>query len=129
MRLLLDTHVAIWALTQPELLSGEIQQLLEDSSNEVFVSAVSVLEIAIKFKLKKQNAPPFSGTEAIDYFERADYALLAVSAQHAAGVDHLPLLHSDPFDRLLVAQALSEPMRLVSRDPLIVAYSDTVITW
>lgn len=117
MRLLLDTHVAIWALTQPEWLSGEILQLLEDSSNQVFVSAVSVLEIAIKFKLKKRSAPPFSGTEAINYFERANYALLAVSAQHAAAVDELPLLHADPFDRLLVAQALSEPMRLVSRDP------------
>jgi PIN domain nuclease of toxin-antitoxin system len=127
LRLLLDTHVAIWALASPELLTDKVRDLVGDPRNAVFVSAASVWEIAIKHALAKRGAPPFSGAEAIGYFREAGYLLLDVRAEHAAGVETLPSLHGDPFDRLIVAQALEEPLRLVTHDPKVAAYSDTII--
>ena len=129
MNLLLDTHVAIWALTEKGRLAPKILDLLADPDNSVHVSAATIWEIAIKFPLKKRSGPPFSAQDAIGYFRQANYVLLSITVEHAAMLDKLPLLHADPFDRLLVAQAMSEPMRLVTRDPQVVAYSDTIITW
>ena len=127
MRLLLDTHVAIWALVSPEAMPPAIQALIADPANAIHVSAASVWEIAIKHSMARRGAPPFSGTEAIAYFGQAGYALLAVSAEHAAGVEALPLLHADPFDRLLIAQALAEPLRLVTHDPMVASYGGSII--
>lgn len=129
MNLLLDTHVAIWALTEPQRIPGIVLGQLADESNGVFVSAASIWEIAIKFSTARHGKPPFSGFEAIRAFKEADFELLAVTAQHGALAGTLPMIHADPFDRLIVAQALSEPMRLVSLDKRVAAYSDTVITW
>ncbi len=129
MKLLLDTHVAIWALTSPTLLPSCIADTIASPDNSVYVSAVSVWEIAIKFALGKSSAPPFSAAEAIDYFRDAGYRMLDVTAAHAVAIEALPPLHADPFDRLIVAQALSEPLRLVTRDRRLAAYSDTVISW
>ncbi len=127
MRLLLDTHVAIWALASPELIGESIRGLIAEPANGIHVSAVSIWEIAIKFSLGKRSAPPFSGRQAIGYFRQAGYRLLPITPEHAAATGELPMLHADPFDRLLVAQALCEPMRLVTHDRQIAAYSDTVI--
>lgn len=129
MKLLLDTHVAIWALTSPTLLSSRIADAIASPDNSVYVSAVSVWEIAIKFAIGKSSAPPFSAGEAIVYFREAGYLMLDVTAAHAAAVEDLPPHHADPFDRLLIAQSLAEPLRLVTRDRRLTAYSDTVITW
>ena len=128
MRLLLDTHVAIWALASPDLLTTRVAELIADPANDVFVSAASVWEIAIKHTLgRATGAPPFGGGEAIEYFRDAGYLTLPVSAEHAALVETLPPHHADPFDRLLIAQALHEPMRLVTGDPLVARYSETII--
>lgn len=127
MRLLLDTHVAIWALVSPEAMPAAIQALIADPANAIHVSAASIWEIAIKHSMARRGAPPFSGTEAIAYFGQAGYALLAVSAEHAAGVEALPLLHADPFDRLLIAQALAEPLRLVTHDAMVASYGGSII--
>lgn len=129
MRLLLDTHVAIWALASPNLIAPEVARLIADPANTVHVSAASIWEIAIKFAPAKHGAPPFSAVDALGHFSEAGYVLLDISAEHAAAVENLPRLHPDPFDRLIVAQAMSEPLRLISRDEKVVAYSDTIITW
>jgi PIN domain nuclease of toxin-antitoxin system len=129
LNLLLDTHVAIWAQVAPNVLPPKITKLLADQSSTIYVSAVSIWEIAIKYALGKSSRPPFSGKDAIAVFERAGCKMLAVSTQHAAAVDELPLLHGDPFDRLLIAQALSEPLRLVTHDKNIAQYSDAIISW
>lgn len=129
MRLLLDTHVAIWALTEPEILPSRVRDLIADADNAIYVSAASVWEIAITFALGKPSAPPFSGTDAVRYFREAGYLMLPISVAHAAAVEDLPPIHSDPFDRLIVAQALAEPLRLVTRDSNVARYSDTVIAW
>lgn len=127
MRLLLDTHVAIWALTAPDLLSRRARDLIADPGNSIHVSAASVWEIAIKFALGKRSAPPFSGVDAVRHFRDAGYDLISIAAEHAAATAELPRLHADPFDRLIVSQALTVPLRLVTHDSAVAAYSDTII--
>lgn len=128
MRLLLDTHIAIWSLTDTTLLSRAALDMLRDPDNEVFVSAASIWEISIKHALgRRVGALPFGAREAIKNFNEIGYDFLAVSPEHAAAVETLPMHHADPFDRLLVAQAMSEPMRLVTSDPMVARYSETII--
>jgi PIN domain nuclease of toxin-antitoxin system len=128
MRLLLDTHVAIWALIRPARLGETGRTLVADPGNEVFVSVVSVWEIAIKHVLgARGGALPFSGARAIELFAQAGYRMLEVRAEHAVTTETLPRLHGNPFDRLLVAQALAEPMRLVTADAMVARYSDMII--
>ena len=126
MRLLLDTHIALWALTDDPRLSPRARALINDPANQVIVSAATVWEIAIKHALGRDDMP-ISGDEALDWFRRAGYDLLSISPAHAAAIEHLPEHHRDPFDRLLVAQAITEPLRLLSRDPLVIRYGDAVI--
>jgi PIN domain nuclease of toxin-antitoxin system len=127
-RILLDTQIAIWALTDPKRLSRRAKSLIADEENDVFVSAASVWEIAIKFALaKRTGAPPFSGVVALDAFVAAGYRMLDVTPRHAAELDGLPPLHADPFDRMLVAQALNEPMRLLTADAALAGYGAFVI--
>lgn len=129
MRLLLDTHVAIWALVSPGLIPDRLASLIADADNEVFVSAASIWEIGIKFALGKASAPPFSGREAVSYFAEAGFISLPVTAVHAAAVEDLPPFHADPFDRMLIAQAVSEPLRLISHDARVAAYGSMVLGW
>jgi PIN domain nuclease of toxin-antitoxin system len=124
--LLLDTHVALWALTDDPRLSRRARALIEDPANDVLVSAASVWEIAIKHALGRGDMP-ISGDQALDWFRQAVYALLPIAPDHAAAVEHLPDHHRDPFDRLLVAQAIAEPLRLLTRDPLVLRYGDMAI--
>lgn len=129
MKLLLDTHIALWAISDDKRLSTKAREMIAAADNVVHVSAVSIWEIAIKHSLGRTgaNAMAISGAQAIDYFDQAGFASLPISAAHAASVENLPPLHTDPFDRLLVAQALAEPLRLMTHDKHIAAYSDTVI--
>ena len=127
--MLLDTHVALWVLVSPEYLTDRVRGAITNTDNVIFVSAVSVWEIAVKFAIRKRDAPPFSGAEALGHFQDVGFRMLSVTAEHAAGVDRLPPHHRDPFDRLLVSQALVEPLRLVTHDSRLAAYSDTVITF
>jgi PIN domain nuclease of toxin-antitoxin system len=123
MRLLLDTHIFLWAVAGSPLLKPAARRLLE-RADEVFVSAASIWEIAIKARLGKIEADPHELAAAID---ASGFLELPVTATHAAGVSRLDLHHNDPFDRLLVAQALAEPLRLVTADPVLSRYSDLVL--
>jgi PIN domain nuclease of toxin-antitoxin system len=131
LRLLLDTHVALWAITADPRLPQAIQDLIADPQNSVQVSAASVWEISIKHALARgrANDMPISGAEALGYFRASGYGMLDISVEHAAAVETLPTLHADPFDRLLIAQALTEPMRLITHDLKVAAYSKTVISF
>ena len=126
MNLLLDTHVALWAITDDPKLSTKAREMLLAPRNTVWVSAVNVWEIAIKHSLGRE-AMPVSGQEALQYFRQAGYQFLVVEPEHAAIVEDLANHHQDPFDRLLVAQALAEPMRLLTHDVMVSRYSDTII--
>ena len=128
MRLLLDTHIALWAILGDGRLPKLAKGLIEDFDNDVFVSAASVWEITVKHALARgrPNDMPISAPEALTYFRRAGYGLLAVNAEHAAAVSDLPQHHSDPFDRVLVAQAQIEPLRLITRDARLAGYGSMV---
>ena len=126
MNLLLDTHVALWAITDNPNLSAPARDLILAPSSAVWVSAVSVWEITIKHGLGRGDMP-VSGRNALRYFRQAGYRFLVIEPEHAAAVETLPDHHQDPFDRLLVAQALVEPMRLLTHDTTVARYSDTII--
>lgn len=126
MRVLLDTQIALWALTGSARLGALAQGLIEDPANEIYVSAASVWEIAIKHALGRGDMP-VSGPRATELFTQAGYRELPVTWRHAALVDGLPAIHGDPFDRLLVAQSLEEPMRLLSRDATVASYGAMVM--
>lgn len=126
MNLLLDTHVALWAITDNPNLSAPARDLILAPRSAVWVSAVSVWEITIKHRLDRGDMP-VSGQNALRYFRQAGYRFLVIEPEHAAAVETLPDHHQDPFDRLLVAQALIEPMRLLTHDATVARYSDTII--
>lgn len=126
MRLLLDTHVALWALVDSPRLSARARELIQAADNEIWVSAASVWEIAIKHGIRRVEMP-LSGTAALDWFRQAGYRMLAITPEHAAATAHLAPLHSDPFDRLLVAQAHVEPFRLVTADETVARYDERII--
>ncbi len=123
MRLLLDTHIFLWAVVGSPLLKPATRRLIEDA-DETYVSAASIWEVAIKARLGKIQADPAAMAAAID---ASGFIELPVSAAHAAGVAQLELHHNDPFDRLLIAQALAEPLKLVTVDEVLARYSDVVL--
>ena len=124
MNLLLDTHIALWAITDAPALPA--RALISEPANEVWVSAVSVWEIAIKHGLGRGDTP-ISGAEALGYFDEAGYRMLPITPAHAVAVASLPPHHQDPFDRLLVAQARAEPLRLLTHDATVALYGEPVL--
>ena len=121
MRVLLDTHLLLWTLADPERLPAEARRLIDHA--DVYVSAASIWEISIKAALGKLSADP---REVVAALEPAGFIPLPVSEAHAAHVATLPPVHRDPFDRLLVAQALVEPMRLLTTDTVLAGYGELV---
>jgi PIN domain nuclease of toxin-antitoxin system len=127
MNLLLDTHIALWAIVDDRRLPDDAVKWIEDDANSIWVSAVSVWEIAIKHMLAKKNMP-ISGHQALGYFREAGYRLLDIRPEHAAAIEDLPAIHADPFDRMLIAQAEVEPLKLITSDVLLAKYGKSVIT-
>lgn len=121
MRILLDTHLLLWALARPAKLSAAARKQIETA--EVFVSAASIWEISIKSALGKLVADP---QEVLAAVEPAGFSLLPVTGEHAARAAKLPPVHKDPFDRMLVAQASSEPMILLTNDDALREYGSLV---
>lgn len=121
MNYLLDTHILLWMLVDPAKAPAAMHRLVEDTRNRVWFSAASIWEIAIKHSLAKADFPVESAT-IWKAARETGFEELAVTAEHAVGVDALPWLHRDPFDRLLVAQARAAGMKLLSVDPKVNAY-------
>ncbi len=122
MRVLLDTHVFIWAVTGSAQLKADARARLM-AAERVYVSAASIWEIAINSRLGKLDGAVASFVEAI---EASGFQELPVTARHAAAVSGLPLHHADPFDRLLLAQAFTEPLRLVTADDALAKYGGAI---
>jgi len=125
MRLLVDTHLILWAAAKSRRLPKEARRLLEDPANEVFYSAASLWEIAIKAAQRRSDfrvdlALLRPALAAMDFVE------LPVSGIHAERLASLPPIHRDPFDRMLVAQSLSEPLVLLTNDAALAAYGEGV---
>lgn len=126
MNLLLDTHIALWAITDSPKLSKKAREMIGSPKSTVWISAATVWEIGIKHSLGRGDMP-VSGQDALRYFRESGYRLLPIEPEHAAAVEDLPAHHNDPFDRILVAQALIEPMRLITHDPVVARYNDAII--
>ena len=122
MRLLLDTHVFIWSVMDSRQLKAATRRYLA-SAEIVYVSAASIWEIAIKTRIGKMTGDVEAFAAAID---ASGFQELPITARHAAAVAKLPLHHADLFDRLLIAQAFLEPLRLVTADKVLVAYGGAV---
>jgi PIN domain nuclease of toxin-antitoxin system len=122
MRLLLDTHVLLWAASAPEQLTGQARDALEDGANEVSVSVVSAWEIAIKQSLGKLELPKPAEQWLPEVLRRTGFELAEVGLAAALRVRALPWHHRDPFDRLLIAQAIEDGYTVVTRDGALDAY-------
>ena len=125
MRILLDTHILLWAISSPERLGESVRTAILDPDNDVLFSAASIWEIAIKAALRRAGflvQPDAVAEEARDI----GFVELPVHSSVAARVAELPLIHRDPFDRLLVAQAIAEPAILYTADARLPAYSELV---
>lgn len=120
-RILLDTHLLLWAVSDPKKLPSQARRRIDEA--EVFISAASIWEVSIKAALGKLTADP---AQLLAEIEPAGFQLLPVTGQHAAAVVLLPALHNDPFDRMLVAQAKSEPLILLTNDSTLGGYGDCV---
>ncbi|MGH9783184.1 MAG: type II toxin-antitoxin system VapC family toxin [Terriglobia bacterium] len=125
MRLLLDTHLLLWAVAESRRLPGGARALLEDPGNDVYFSAASIWEIAIKSSLRRRDfRVDMDALRAV--LPKMGLTELPVSAAHAAGVVDLAPIHGDPFDRMLVAQSIAEPLILLTNDAVLARYSDGV---
>lgn len=125
MKLLLDTQLLLWAAGQPERLSASARKQLRNPRNELLFSAASIWEIAIKNTLGRSDfrvEPRLLRRGLLDN----GYVELPITSQHAVGIDALPFLHKDPFDRLLLAQALTEGITLLTSDVQLAIYHGPV---
>lgn len=124
MTILLDTHVALWWLSDPERLEGEALSAIREPGNMLFLSAAAVWEVVIKAASGRMPPPPghFEAAAA-----QAGLAELPIGWRHCRRAASLPPLHRDPFDRIMVAQAQEEGMVIATRDPLIRQYSVAVL--
>ena len=123
MRILLDTHILFWLLYDSKRLRKSTLKVLA-ASEKTFVSSATIWEIAIKVRIRKMDADI---DKVIREVERRSLQSLPITFAHARQVAELDLRHKDPFDRLLIAQAITEGMHLLTADPQLKPYSDLVI--
>ena len=126
-KILLDTHILVWMLMDSPLLSRDARALLASPESEMYYSSVSIAEISIKHKVHPEEMV-LSGVEAAEVIPELGCTALDFKPKHAATLDSLPLHHRDPFDRMLLAQAKDEGMKLMSHDNRFPAYGDFVIS-
>ena len=125
MKLLLDTHLLIWAAGFPERLPVEARELIEDKDNDLFFSAASLWEVAIKSALGREDFAVDARLLRRGLLDN-DYCELPVASEHAVASDGLPPIHKDPFDRLLIAQAAVEGFMLLTVDQAVARYPGSI---
>jgi PIN domain nuclease of toxin-antitoxin system len=125
MKLLLDTHLLLWAAGSPGQLSATARGLLEDPRNELLFSAASLWEIGIKHSLGRTDFQVNARVLRRGLLDNG-YQELAITSEHAVSIDSLPPIHKDPFDRILVAQAIVEGITLLTADAVVAQYSGSV---
>ena len=125
MKVLLDTHLLLWAAGEPQKLSSRARELLSDAENALVFSAASIWEVAIKQGLKRSDFRAEARQLRRGLLDNG-YEELAVTGAHAVAIDSLPPLHKDPFDRILIAQAQVEGIRLLTTDDRVAQYPGRV---
>lgn len=123
MRVLLDTHILLWALSDDPKLSARARKLIENAA-EIYVSAATFWELAIKVGLGKLNV---NLEEIREYCLESGYVELPITSEHAIAVKDLEGHHRDPFDRLIIATAIIEPMKLLTADPIVAKYTSLAV--
>ena len=123
MKLLLDTHIFLWALSEPNRLSQKQVIAMEDPTNTVYVSSISITEIAIKASLGKLELV----FDPLDAAERSGFEMLDFSAKDALILKDLPFHHRDPFDRMLITQAISRKLIIATQDSIIDRYDCQIL--
>lgn len=131
LRILLDTHIALWAITDDERLSETARRLLLSAENEIYYSTASVWEVQIKHSLHPENMP-ITGRQFSDFCQRSGYIMLTIRDNHVFALETLsrPKVapkHKDPFDRILISQAKAEEMMFLTHDSLIPYYNEPFI--
>ncbi len=125
-KILLDTHVLLWVAGEPKQLSAQARKLLEDPQNQLYFSVASLWEVSIKNKLGRTDFKvdlPVLRRNLLDYgFEE-----IAINSTHTLAVEVLPNIHKDPFDRMLIAQAIAEGITLMTADSVVAEYPVAVI--
>ena len=121
MKLLLDTHILLWAANQPERLSAQAIALLEDPDNELLFSAASLWEVSIKNSFGRNDFKVDARLLRRGLLDNG-YVELPITSAHAVYVESLPAIHKDPFDRILIAQATAEGITLVTADGMVAKY-------
>lgn len=121
MKFLLDTHIFLWAAYEPDRLSAKAIALLNDSDHELLFSAASIWEIVIKNGLGREDFKVDARLLRRGLLDN-DYGELAITSEHAVFLENLPPIHKDPFDRILVAQAMVEGITLLTADSIVAKY-------
>jgi PIN domain nuclease of toxin-antitoxin system len=119
MRVLLDTHILIWGLCEPDRLNDKTKELLTNIDNIIFVSIASLWELQIKKSLNKITLPD----DFTSQLQENGYELLNITHEHISKLDTIPMIHRDPFDRMLISQCIYESIPLVTKDTEIIKYN------
>lgn len=127
MKLLLDTHVLLWSLGSPRRISPHVQQLIVSGRNQVFVSVVSLFEVAVRGPAARRLSLDIDAEKVRNRSIETGYDILPMTAEHALATESLAPFHKDPFDRLLLAQAQVENMRIITHDEDLAAYDSRAI--
>lgn len=122
MRILLDTHIFLWCVTDNKQLSSKARTLITEAQ-DVYISSASIWEIAIKTKLGKLRADVH---ELINAIPESGFLELPITSAHSAGISSLPDIHRDPFDRIMLAQAMIEPLKFLTADTTLREYTNLV---
>jgi len=125
MTLLLDTRIILWALSGDIRLPEAAGKMITDEANRIFFSIASMWEVSTEHA-HRPDRMPLSGAEFLHYCEQAGYERLSIHERHVLALESLPALHADPFDRMLVAQAVSDGLLVVTHDAELGAYGDSV---
>ena len=123
MKILLDTHIFLWMLTSPERLNDKRRYELETPANEVFLSAMSIAELMIKHTIGKIHVE----FDPLEMAKQMRIEILSFSGDHAMLLGKMPLHHKDPFDRMIIAQAIVNRLPLMSDDPKFRAYNCKIV--
>ena len=123
MKILIDTNIFLWIFLFPSRISSDVETLIKNPGNEIFLSAASAWEIAIKYTIGKLILPDKPDIFVPDRMKRANFRHLEITHEHALTVANLPQIHKDPFDRLLIAQATVETITLLSSDGIFAQYN------
>jgi PIN domain nuclease of toxin-antitoxin system len=124
-KLLLDTHLLLWSAGYPEKLSKKAAELIDAKENELFFSSANIWEVVIKRALGREDFKVDPRVLRRGLFDNG-YSELPIASEHVVAIENLPLIHKDPFDRVLIAQAQVEGITLLTVDPKIAEYSGPI---